>query len=93
MKDMFYKEEYDKIICSACPFSNGVEQFKIDIIPCRIHSDGVIHSLMEPYVCGMISYRDWSEQRLYKKIFKVYGTEELRKFKEKERSLEEEAKA
>ena len=88
MKDIFYKEEYNKLICSACPFSDGVEKFKINIIPCRINK-GIMYSLMEPYICGMISYEKWTEKKLYKKIFDTYGNKELRRFKEKEKELRE----
>ncbi len=92
MKDVFYRAEYEKIICSACPFSDGVEEFKIGRIPCRI-SKGIVYSLLEDHICAKVSYEKWSEKRLYKEIFKTYGNKELRRFKEKERDLKKEANA
>ena len=88
-KTKAYNAEYEKIICSACPFSEGVEQM-INLggnIPCGIFT-GIIHQLSAPHMCAMVDYDSWSKDKLHQEILNQHGDEALKKFKNKEAELE-----
>lgn len=80
MKLKFYAAEYEKIICSACTLSGGLEQFGTSI-PCKPFT-GIIYNLEAPYKCTML--RDWDEKRLHKEIVEAGGHIAYLRFKIKE---------
>lgn len=89
MKDVVYRADYEKIICSACPFSEGVEMMKIGVIPCGIFH-GAVYRLNAPYACAMFTSLDtWTEEKLCCEIFNQHGFEALKKFKTKLKELED----
>jgi len=86
----FYTEEYEKIICSACPLSNGLDEMMnlSGVIPCGA-TRGSIYHLRVPYQCGMIG--TWSKEELYFEIKKKAGEMAemaLLKFQKKKEELE-----
>ncbi len=88
MKHDCYQRDYDGIICSACPFSEGVERM-IDlggVIPCSVFR-GMIYHLRAPYECGMLT--NWKREELYQKILNKSDNEVLLKFQNKEKELKE----
>jgi len=88
MKDAVYRSDYEKIICSACPFSEGVEKMKIGIIPCSVFP-GVAYRLTAPHICLMTDWGGrWTKERLYQEIIAKGGEEALQTFKEKEKELQ-----
>ena len=86
MKGESYRVEYAKLICSACPFSAGVEQMMRlgGVIPCGVFS-GVMYRLDAPHICGMT--RDWGQTKLYDEIRARHGAEALATFQRKEAEL------
>lgn len=89
MKSLFIREDYEGIICSACPFSKGL-QFMIalgGVVPCGIIS-GAIYRLSRPYECNMLHSNDWDTEKLYKEIVRKAGPNSLTQFQEKEKELE-----
>lgn len=80
--------EYEKIICSTCPFSEGIEGMTSlrGTIPCSVFP-GVINHLARPFNCAMISSDSWDEVELYDKVIEASGKEGLVKFLEKEMAL------
>ena len=93
MKEQAYREEYQGIICSACPFSKGVE-YMISMgghIPCGL-IQGSIYRLHAPYACGMLNFGDMSEEDLHKAIQKK-GEKALRLFLAKRDALKKTYKA
>lgn len=81
-----YAKEYNGIICSACPFSGGVEEMiRLRQIPCN-EFNGSLYNLHNPFTCGMLSYCEWTEEYLYSRISE-FGAEALEKFKAKEKEL------
>jgi len=92
MKDIAYRADYEKIICSACPFSEGVEIMKIGVIPCGIFR-GTVYGLNAPYACAMLTSLDvWTEEKLCCEIFNQHGMEALKKFTTKLKELKAAAK-
>lgn len=86
MKRESYRAEYAKLICSACPFSEGVEQM-IRLggsIPCGVFR-GAMYRLAAPHVCGMT--RDWDQAKLHGEILVRHGAEALAAFQRKEAEL------
>ena len=89
MKEDSYLKDYEAMICSACPFSGGLQEM-IDCggsVPCNAFS-GIMNRLSIPYECGML-YDHWRREDLYKKIVQKSGEEILLKFQAKEKELEE----
>lgn len=89
MKKIVYEIEYNKIICSSCPFSTGAENMRS--IPCNVFP-GVICQLENPYTCGMITSAMWTEDELFSQISEVGGPDTLVRFKNKLAELSEEQK-
>ena len=88
MKNDWYQRDYDDIICSACPLSEGVQRM-IDlggVVPCSVFR-GMIYHLHAPYKCGMLT--DWKKEELYEEILKNSNEETLLKFQNKEKELKE----
>lgn len=87
-KRNFLEAEYNKLICSACPLSEGVDKFVSSggRIPC-IPFAGILNSLVAPDSCAMIDDMDWTKEQLYEKIVKKGGQKALRKFQVKEEAL------
>lgn len=93
MRKDWLAEEFNKLICSACPLSGGVEKFDREI-PCEPFSamGGSMFQLTQPHVCGLISFREWTREELLAKIHAKGGEEAVVAFTEKERKLLEIAK-
>lgn len=90
MKIECRKTEYEGIICSACPLSEGAEAFASGkYIPCIPWGAGLC-SLGKPHECAMISppqFR-WKREELLAEIRKTGGGEEaVKKFERKEATL------
>jgi hypothetical protein len=90
MKQESYKAEYDGMICSACPFTEGVEQMIAlgGVVPCRVFS-GTMYRLTRPYACGMLHSGGWSQETLDGRVIEAVGPDGLKKFRTKERELTE----
>lgn len=88
MKNLSQRIYYEKIICSACPFSGGVKKM-IEMggdIPCRkIH--GILYRLGYPFECHLISFKELTPGQLYQEIMKKGGEVALTRFKIKEAGL------
>jgi hypothetical protein len=85
----FYQGLYDKIICSACPMSEGVDRFiGLNQIPCSVFP-GALYHLRANHQCGMLGIRhgEWTTQRLHSAIFNKCGKEALAIFKAKQAAL------
>lgn len=85
MKKLVYKIEYEKIICSACPFSTGAKNMGAHI-PCGVFP-GILYRLHEPFVCGMITSNLWTREELLQNIRKGGGEVTIVRFKIKEIGL------
>ena len=48
------------------------------------------NGLRKPYECGMVSYGDWSTDKLHEEIVKKGGDKSLVKFQQKEQELKKE---
>ena len=86
MKAEVYQREYDAIICSACPFSEGVGQM-ISLggaIPCGVWP-GSLYKLSAPHICSMVKHHvcDWTEETLFSEILAKHGETALAIFKAK----------
>lgn len=93
MKEIFYKAEYDKIICSACPFSEGSEKMMaLDSIPCSVFN-GMAYRLSAPHRCIMVSCNNWSEDQLRYEIKSKFGGKTLKTFIAKESELKPKSKS
>jgi len=88
MKTESYQREYEGIICSACPFSEGVERMIATSgrIPCRLFQ-GSMSRLRAPHVCGMISWGGLTEEQLFLQIRTEKGEDALVAFKAKMEKL------
>jgi len=84
-----YSKEYEGLICSACPFSEGLERMMAlgGPIPCGKWSGSLYH-LHAPYICGLITYQDWTESQLYVAILTEHGIEALEAFRAKLKELQ-----
>jgi hypothetical protein len=90
MQRISYEKEYEGLICSACPFSLGVEKMLTTrTIPCSQFS-GSLYRLRPPHCCGMLESAcgHWTETFLYDRIFSEHGNDALETFKAKEKELE-----
>lgn len=88
MEKLYYQEEYKKIVCSACPFSEGLEKM-IElggIVPCG-KVKGTIYSLARPFECHQITFADLTPEQFYQDIFIEKGETALAHFKSKEAEL------
>jgi len=88
MKAEAYSAEYEKLICSACPFSEGIEEMINlgGVIPCSVFR-GMIYRLSAPNACAMVCDKLWNKDGLYKEIQRQHGEEALTVFKKKEEKL------
>ncbi len=88
MKELAYSIDYEKIICSACPFSEGVEKMTSfgSIIPCGAFR-GSLYKLRAPHICGMLTTNVWGEEELRQEIIRKGGEVALVRFKIKEAGL------
>jgi hypothetical protein len=80
---------YRSIICSACPLSEGFDQFRQtdgEEIPCGAFC-GTLYSLPAPFMCIMKHQERWGTDRLYRRIYRKGGSKAVNKFKIKEQSL------
>lgn len=88
MKNRAYSIDYEKIICSACPFSKGVKKM-ISLggqIPCGAFR-GFLYRLDAPYRCGMLGIDDWSEEKFQQGIIRKGGEAALVRFRIREAGL------
>ena len=92
MKENWLRGEYEKIICSVCPFSEGVEEMIITggNIPCS-KWNGILYDLSKPFLCAMTAH-NWTEEELRERIIKKGGIIALEQFERKERALKAEDK-
>lgn len=90
MKEACYRKDYDGIICSACPLSEGLERMIAlgGVIPCGVFR-GMMYRLSVPYQCGMLRLDDWNQQKLYDEITKKGGSDALTQFQKKEQELKD----
>ncbi|MBI2474012.1 hypothetical protein HYV70_05680 [Candidatus Uhrbacteria bacterium] len=88
MKELAYKADYEKMICSACPFSDGLEKMMRlgGVIPCSLWR-GMLYRLTQPYECGMVSFDSWTQEAIEKKIKREHGDDALATFKKKKEAL------
>lgn len=89
-KREFMKTEWEKMICSACPLSEGYEGFVISgvTIPCKPFP-GSLRRLESPEKCAMVSrvWGLWTEDRLFQEILIAGGSVSLREFVLKQEQL------
>ena len=90
MKEVHYLKDYEAIICSACPFSDGLKEMISlgGVVPCGIFS-GMVYHLPAPFECVMLYSKDWSREELYSKILEKSDEQVLLGFKNKEKELKE----
>lgn len=89
MKEEAYRAEYAGLICSACPFSDGVEKMIAlgGVIPCGVFS-GMMYRLSAPHLCGMTGPGGlWSQEKLYELMRVRHGADALAAFQQKEAAL------
>ena len=90
MKAESYRDEYEKLVCSACPLSEGVETFiSSNYIPCTAWN-GCLNHLPQPFACAMLyrgSQDSWSRRKLLAHIKAKGGAEAVQKFEAKEAEL------
>ncbi|MFA6594173.1 MAG: hypothetical protein WCT16_02840 [Candidatus Buchananbacteria bacterium] len=82
------KQFYDGIICSVCPFSEGIDSMVGFNIPCGLWK-GALYRLEAPHICAML--RDLSEKKLHWEIRQEAGRQALKLFKEKQAALQQAA--
>lgn len=88
MKKLARSIDYEKIICSACPFSEGIEKMISlgGMIPCGAFV-GSLYKLRAPHICGMLTTNVWGEKELRQEIVHKGGEVALVRFKIKEAGL------
>lgn len=89
MKQEIYRKEYEGLICSACPLSDGLERMVAlgGVIPCGVWR-GMIYRLRVPYQCAMTDHLgNWSETKLHEEIVKKAGWTAMEQFQRKEDKL------
>jgi hypothetical protein len=87
-----YSKEYGGLICSACPFSEGLERMMTlgGQIPCG-EFRGSIYHLSAPYRCEMLENRwgdGWTQEYLFERIRREHGEEALERFRTKLQALQ-----
>ncbi len=88
MKELYWRVDYEKLICGACPFSKGVEEMirMGGNIPCgRIN--GSIYQLRPSFQCHFTHFRELTPEQLYGEILKKGGEPALISFKVREAGL------
>ncbi len=88
MEKLYCRAEYEKIICSACPFSNGVEEM-IKLggnVPCR-KINGTLYILACFYECHRVTFEELTPEQFCQEIFQEKGEVALVRFKTKEAEL------
>lgn len=86
MMRLYNVNNYDQLICSVCPFSLGAREFTLQgKIVCRKNLR--IRKLLQPFLCGMMSFGGWSEHDLQREIVLRHGEEVWRKFLAKEQEI------
>lgn len=88
MKELAFSIDYEKIICSACPFSEGVKKMISlgGMIPCGAFG-GSLYKLRAPYFCGMLNTNSWSRKELRQEILNRGGEAALIRFMIKKAGL------
>lgn len=89
-KQLSYSREYEGMICSACPFSEGLEHMMAlgGQVPCGKFS-GMLYRLDAPHLCGMVTWHNgWTKEHLYNQIQSEYGDQALQRFQTKEQALQ-----
>lgn len=92
-KTLWLEEEYGKIICSACPMSEGFDKFKSlgGTIPCEVWP-GALYKLESPERCALLprgrsNKGMWTRDKLEQEIVERGGKGALDIFVAKETSL------
>lgn len=90
MKNEWFQKAYDAIICSACPFSEGMKRMRdLGHIPCGTVRGSIYH-LPHPSKCGMTHVvSNWTHEELYVNVLEEAGVEGLRALIAKELELED----
>lgn len=80
MRMRFEANQYENLICSVCPYSEGARAFmeKGQSIVCK--KNPKIKSLFRPWFCGMLSFGDWTEDDLYSNMVKEFGDNAWKRF-------------
>jgi len=88
MKELAYKADYEKMICCACPFSDGLEKMIRlgGVVPCNLWR-GMLYRLTQPHVCAMISFDGWTLEKFEKNIQRKHGDDALTAFRKKKEEL------
>lgn len=85
MKREVYEEAYNKIICSACALSEGLDEFTSrGKIPCGVFM-GSLYRLSQPHKCVMLEH--WLRRHLFVEICNKGGEEAVHAFEKKEKEL------
>jgi len=86
-KEQWLRAEFDKLICSACPFATFDMSF-VSRIPCEVFL-GSLYQLKAPHLCAMIDTDppQWAPAKLIAEIYQAGGDETLLHFLEKRRAL------
>ncbi len=88
MKLQSCTEDYELLVCSACPFSQGVqEMMRITQLPCSA-VNGSIYGILGIGTCGAVS-RNYSEKKLFAEITKKAGKAGRDAFINKRKVLQE----
>lgn len=87
-KDLFYRNEYDNIICSSCPYSEGADQMvKMGgTIPCSKWG-GVLSRLPQNFQCAIMSFKGMAHEDFCDMLRLDHGQEALMDFCIKETNL------
>ena len=88
MKRKAYSADYEKLICSACPLSEGLDEMIVlgGSIPCSAFT-GSMYRLSRPWVCGMIHCDGWTEEKLLSEIRAKTGDDGVKIYLEKKEAL------
>ncbi len=89
MKRQCYNLHYQSLICSACPFSDGLDRYvALGSIPCGIYP-GTFVELKNPFTCQMVhrKIRSWNDGILHSLIKRKFGSDTLAAFKAKKQEL------
>jgi len=88
MREQWLQSEFDKHICSSCPFNEGIGSFSYRI-PCGSPARGglMMNRLVRLHVCGLVDNEKWTRKEMLAAIEEKGGKEGLRLFLEKEQAL------
>lgn len=78
----YYTEEYNGLICSACPLSRSLEKHiaLAGMDPCTNYIGRMYDGIRPKYECALTTLRKWSRKTLEKNIRAKGGFEALERF-------------